>query len=210
MFQTLKAQSGALGDMEYVIQSSLPAYDKVRGAKKQPACTRCKMKKVRRSELRYVTALMIFNFFSFTTQLKCILDSDSDGCEKCLESGVTCSYGGSRRPASGSISSASGTSFASGGRSSSGPSSADSGGITQPGGGDVDSTIIISSVGSSKAVSPRDQLTQSTVGGGVSRKSPGTNSTGGADSTSNMSGSSSSEDIRPLCLKTGRLTGSFV
>jgi len=46
MFQTLKAQNGVLGDLEYVVRSSVPASDKVK-TKKQPACTRCKMKKVR-------------------------------------------------------------------------------------------------------------------------------------------------------------------
>lgn len=48
MFQTLKAQNGALGDLKYIVRSSIPASDKVKPARKQPACTRCKMKKVRR------------------------------------------------------------------------------------------------------------------------------------------------------------------
>lgn len=51
MFQTLKAQNGALGDSEYVVRSSIPASDKAKATRKQPACTRCKMKKVRTSLL---------------------------------------------------------------------------------------------------------------------------------------------------------------
>ncbi|KAI1261791.1 hypothetical protein F5Y18DRAFT_192382 [Xylariaceae sp. FL1019] len=74
MFQTLKAQNGVLGDLEYVVQSSVSASDRVK-TKKQPACTRCKMKK-----------------------LKCIIESDS--CEKCLERGVRCSYRGPGGPKS--------------------------------------------------------------------------------------------------------------
>ncbi|KAL6796263.1 hypothetical protein GGI42DRAFT_356403 [Trichoderma sp. SZMC 28013] len=66
MFQTLKVQNRGLGDLEYIVRSSIPASNKAK-TKKQPACTRCKMKK-----------------------LKCIIDADS--CEKCIERGVRCSY----------------------------------------------------------------------------------------------------------------------
>lgn len=70
MFQTLKAQNGSHQDSEYVVQSSIPASDKLKAAKKPPACTRCKMRK-----------------------LKCIILAP-DNCEKCLEGGVRCSYRG--------------------------------------------------------------------------------------------------------------------
>nr|BAV32144.1 hypothetical protein [Sordaria araneosa] len=134
MFQTLKAQSGAMGDMEYVVQSSLPANDKVKGMKKQAACTRCKMKK-----------------------LRCKIEAD--GCEKCVESGVACSYGGTRRQGRGSISSSSGGQFGPGSSSasstSSGPSSVDSSGSHAD-----TATGSIRGTGT-KAVSPRDQIAQS-------------------------------------------------
>ncbi|KAM7200685.1 hypothetical protein V8F20_005187 [Naviculisporaceae sp. PSN 640] len=148
MFQTLKAQSGAMGDMEYVIQSSLPANDKVKGVKKQAACTRCKMKK-----------------------LRCKIEPD--GCEKCLESGVTCSYGGTRRQGRGSVSSSSGGPFGSGTSSasstSSGPSSVDSS-VSH-----ADTTTgSTCGPGGTKAVSPRDQLAQASVS--QNSTSPGTKS----------------------------------
>ncbi|KAM7182850.1 hypothetical protein V8F33_013976 [Rhypophila sp. PSN 637] len=134
MFQTLKAQNGAMGDMEYVIQSSLPANDKIRGLKKPAACTRCKMKK-----------------------LRCKIEPE--GCEKCFESGVPCSYGasGTRRQARGSVSSSSGGQFGPGSSSSSSssaPSSADSS-TSQA---DTATGSIIR--GGTNAVSPRDQLAQ--------------------------------------------------
>ncbi|KAL7940480.1 hypothetical protein V8C42DRAFT_226162 [Trichoderma barbatum] len=72
MFQTLKVQNRGLGDLEYIVRSSIPASAKAK-TKKQPACTRCKMKK-----------------------LKCIIEADS--CEKCIERGVRCSYRATGEP----------------------------------------------------------------------------------------------------------------
>jgi hypothetical protein len=108
MFQTLKAQNGSHQDSEYVVQSSIPASDKLKAAKKPPACTRCKMRKVRPlpiephlpnagpdSYLIIASRLSTVNRDSALTrfQLKCVILAP-DNCEKCLEGGVRCSYRG--------------------------------------------------------------------------------------------------------------------
>ena len=61
MFQTLKAQNRALGDLEYVVQSSVPASEKAKATRKLPACTRCKIKKVRQASLAWLMIPIEYN-----------------------------------------------------------------------------------------------------------------------------------------------------
>lgn len=92
MFQTLKAQNGVLGDLEYVVRSSVPASDRGKTTRKQPACARCKMKKVCRSSLGSP-----LHSSKKRLQLKCII-TEAESCEKCMERGVTCSYSSTGGP----------------------------------------------------------------------------------------------------------------
>ncbi|KAH6645055.1 hypothetical protein BKA67DRAFT_542041 [Truncatella angustata] len=66
MFQNLKARRGVSGNSEYVVQSASPPFERNR-AKKQQACTFCKLKK-----------------------LKCTPQESS--CARCLKQGLQCSY----------------------------------------------------------------------------------------------------------------------
>ncbi|KAF7541400.1 hypothetical protein G7054_g570 [Neopestalotiopsis clavispora] len=104
MFQTLKAQNGSHQDSEYVVQSSIPASDKLKAAKKPPACTRCKMRKVRPlpiephlpnagpdSYLIIASRLSTVNHDSALTrfQLKCVILAP----DNCIDDEDACSAG---------------------------------------------------------------------------------------------------------------------